>query len=128
MDEGSTSGAPVSKEDFYAFVAQQLASMAKEEKAPVLSQKGLQVQCELNTKIINLLNTAMIGGDVESAAKEAVSMLKTRNQEIVLLDKDPNALKNLEKIRAISALSNSHGMTPKCYPRKKLRPIWLDRA
>ncbi|CAO4368819.1 unnamed protein product [Caenorhabditis nigoni] len=109
MDEGSTSGAPVSKEDFYAFVAQQLASMAKEEKAPILSQKGLQVQCELNTKIINLLNTAMIGGDVESAAKEAVSMLKMRNQEIVLLDKDPNALKNLEKIRAISALSNSEG-------------------
>uniref|UniRef100_A0A8R1DMR2 CCHC-type domain-containing protein n=2 Tax=Caenorhabditis japonica TaxID=281687 RepID=A0A8R1DMR2_CAEJA len=87
-----------------------LQAMARrtEEKAPELSQKGLQVQAELNIKILNKLKEALEDQDqakMIAAVKETIEMIRRRNSELVLLDKNPGALRTVEKLEAISALA-----------------------
>ncbi|EFO94472.1 hypothetical protein CRE_13303 [Caenorhabditis remanei] len=96
------------KDEFLEMIAPELLAMRKgEEKVPELSQKGLQKQAEINVQVINMLNNG--AADLGKAVEEVVDLLKRRNQELLLLDKDPSALKNVEKLRAIAAVTSSEG-------------------
>uniref|UniRef100_A0A8R1EVG2 Uncharacterized protein n=1 Tax=Caenorhabditis japonica TaxID=281687 RepID=A0A8R1EVG2_CAEJA len=69
-----------------------------EEKSPELSQKGLQHQADLNTRLINKLKDALGDGHadtniLQTAVNETIEALKKRNSELALLDKNPGALK-----------------------------------
>uniref|UniRef100_A0A8R1ERX2 Uncharacterized protein n=1 Tax=Caenorhabditis japonica TaxID=281687 RepID=A0A8R1ERX2_CAEJA len=69
-----------------------LQAMARrtEEKAPELSQKGLQVQAELNIKILNKLKEALEDQDqakMIAAVKETIEMIRMRNSDSSCLTK-----------------------------------------
>ncbi|EFP11202.1 hypothetical protein CRE_30766 [Caenorhabditis remanei] len=96
------------KDEFLEMIAPELLAMRKgDEKVPELSQKGLQKQAEINVQVINMLNNG--AADLGKAVEEVVGLLKRRNQELMLLDKDPSALKNVEKLRAIAAVTSGEG-------------------
>ncbi|CAP39645.1 Protein CBG23376 [Caenorhabditis briggsae] len=79
----------------------------QEEKAPTLKQKGYQYQTDFNVKVINMLAEAKRKGSFEEAIDKASAMLRKRNQENVLLDRNPAALKQVESKRAISELTGT---------------------
>uniref|UniRef100_A0A8R1I0X8 Uncharacterized protein n=1 Tax=Caenorhabditis japonica TaxID=281687 RepID=A0A8R1I0X8_CAEJA len=79
----------------------------QEEKTPELAQRGLQVQAETNTKILNVLKRGIVASDPKEAMQEAMDLLRRRNQELILLDKDPAAMKNIEKLKALSAITGA---------------------
>uniref|UniRef100_A0A8R1ENE7 RNase H domain-containing protein n=1 Tax=Caenorhabditis japonica TaxID=281687 RepID=A0A8R1ENE7_CAEJA len=87
------------------------AKRREEEKPPTLSQKGLQMQADLNTKLINMLESAMETGDLPGTIKKASELLKERNKELKLLDTDPEALKLVSKMRAVAEAAGTSSDT-----------------
>uniref|UniRef100_A0A8R1I6L0 Tyr recombinase domain-containing protein n=1 Tax=Caenorhabditis japonica TaxID=281687 RepID=A0A8R1I6L0_CAEJA len=87
------------------------AKQREEEKPPTLSQKGLQMQADLNTKLINMLESAMETGDLPGTIKKASELLKERNKELKLLDTDPEALKLVSKMRAVAEAAGTSSDT-----------------
>ncbi|CAI2347899.1 unnamed protein product [Caenorhabditis sp. 36 PRJEB53466] len=86
---------------------QAMSKKKEEEKAPTLSQKGLQMQAELNAKVIKLISEGLEGGDMTEAGKEVLNLMSERNKELVLLDKDPDTLRTWEKIKAVKELTGA---------------------
>ncbi|CAP36147.2 Protein CBG18753 [Caenorhabditis briggsae] len=79
-------------------------SAKKEEKVPQVGQKGLLKQAEANTKWINLL-TGADESNWQNTIKSVVDSIRARNAELMLLDKNPNALKAKEQFEAIAQVS-----------------------
>ncbi|CAP21442.1 Protein CBG24956, partial [Caenorhabditis briggsae] len=79
----------------------------KEVKVPVINQKGYEMQAEFNVKLMNLLKKGQGSGNVDEVLEKALDLLKNRNQQLVLLDQNPEALKQVERWKALSELSGS---------------------
>ncbi|CAP34007.2 Protein CBG15824 [Caenorhabditis briggsae] len=79
-------------------------SAKKEEKVPQVGQKGLLKQAEANTKWINLL-TGADESNWQNTIKSVVDSIRARNAELMLLDKNPNALKAKEQFEAIAQVN-----------------------
>ncbi|CCD69318.1 ATP-dependent protease [Caenorhabditis elegans] len=102
------------KDEPLSLVRPELLQMMKkpvEEKVPVLSQKRFQIQGDLNTSIINWLKTGIEEGDLEGAAQRAIEALRKRNEELKLLEMDPNAMKKVEQFETLTAIMGSSSST-----------------
>uniref|UniRef100_A0A8R1DV45 CCHC-type domain-containing protein n=1 Tax=Caenorhabditis japonica TaxID=281687 RepID=A0A8R1DV45_CAEJA len=85
----------------------ELKSIAKqEERAPVVSSKGIQVQLNLNIKVLNKL-AEIPEATTPVEVKEATEWLRRRNADLVLLDTDPEALKMIEKVSTLTAATGA---------------------
>ena len=81
----------------------------KIEVAPMLSQKGLQHQANLNVDLLNLLEPLSRIEGAASIHQAATEMLKRRNMELIFADQSPDGFRVLEKVNAFSALSGGAG-------------------
>ncbi|EFO95989.1 hypothetical protein CRE_09943 [Caenorhabditis remanei] len=106
-DTQSTQLGEIIRKNVEAMLGSVLAAVRQPEVAPKLSAKGLQKQADFNVKVANLLSKKVDEYPDDEDFKKIFDLIKARNAELELLDKDPRAAAMMEKATALASLTNA---------------------
>ncbi|EFO83343.1 hypothetical protein CRE_11585 [Caenorhabditis remanei] len=109
VDEGVLGGQleEIIRKELQKLVAPVMAAVRQPEVTPKLNAKGLQKQADFNTKVANLIGKKLDDYPEDDDLKKIFEMLKSRNAELELVDRDPRAAAMMEKATTLANLSNS---------------------